>query len=69
MAKALLGHVASGRVPAHYVSENARLRARVSDLELLVARLQDENARLSSMHAADLDVELAAELSAGMSHR
>ncbi len=68
MAKALLGHVATGRVPAQYVSENARLRARVTDLELLVARLQQENDRLSSLHAADLDDEIAAELAVGLSH-
>ena len=66
MAKALLGHVVAGHVPASLLSDNARLRARVADLEVLVRRLQDENDRLSQLQAADLDAELASELSAGL---
>ncbi|MFC6694598.1 hypothetical protein [Nocardioides daphniae] len=38
------------------VSENARLRQRIADLEALVVRLQDENTRL-----ADLETTAALE--------
>ena len=46
MAKALLGHLPSDTHGVHRLtSENARLRRRVSDLESLVLRLQQENDR------------------------
>jgi hypothetical protein len=52
MAKALFGHVATDpRGTSRLVGENARLRARVSDLQVLVARLQDENDRLVAERA------------------
>ncbi len=51
MAKALLGYVyADQRTPVVLVTENARLRRRVADLEEFVMRLTAENDRL----AADL---------------
>ena len=44
MAKALIGHLHSDpRTQARLSVENARLRARVSDLEALVLRLSQEN--------------------------
>ena len=44
MAKALIGYMHSDpRTPARLVSENARLRARVSELEALTLRLAQEN--------------------------
>ena len=58
MAKALLGYMSSDlRNPARLTVEkiaadNRRLRARVADLEALVARLQDENDRLTAAQAA-----------------
>ena len=55
MAKALLGHLGiDQRGSAQLSSENARLRARVADLEALVRRLQDENDRLTDLQAAAL---------------
>lgn len=64
MAKALIGYLNSDlRVPARLEVDNARLRARVSDLEQLVLRLQGENDRLASAHAAVLlDLEARNEL-------
>lgn len=54
MAKALIGYMNSDpRTPAHLTAENARLRARVRDLEELVLSLKKENESLSA-HAADL---------------
>lgn len=58
MAKALLGYMSSDlRNPARMAverlaAENRRLRERVSELEDLVARLQDENATLTAAQAA-----------------
>ena len=44
MAKALIGYMHSDlRTPHHLVVENARLRARVQELEDLVLRLKQEN--------------------------
>lgn len=44
MAKALIGHLHSDpRTPARLAVENARLRARVSELEALTLRLAREN--------------------------
>lgn len=55
MAKALIGYLDSDlRTPARLTTENARLRARVRDLEALVSRLAEENDRLTSAHAAAL---------------
>jgi cell division protein FtsB len=58
MAKALLGYMSSDlRNPARLTVEklagdNRRLRERVADLEALIARLQDENDRLTAAQAA-----------------
>jgi cell division protein FtsB len=58
MAKALLGYMSSDlRNPARLAAEklaaeNRRLRERVLDLETLIARLQDENDRLTAAQAA-----------------
>ena len=58
MAKALLGYMSSDlRNPARLTAEklagdNRRLRERVADLEALIARLQDENDRLTAAQAA-----------------
>jgi hypothetical protein len=58
MAKALIGYMNSDlRTPAHLTVENARLRARVSELEQLVLRLSQENDALAAAQAATLDLE------------
>lgn len=59
MAKALVGHLNRDRgIPNRIATENARLRARVSDLEELVTRLMEENDRLAVDQAARvLDLE------------
>jgi hypothetical protein len=61
MAKALVGHLNRDRgVPNRIAAENARLRARISDLEELVTRLMEENDRLAVDQAArvlDLEAE------------
>jgi cell division protein FtsB len=55
MAKALLGHVHSDpRTSAVLVSENARLRRRVTDLEDLVVALSADNDRLVAERAERL---------------
>lgn len=61
MAKALIGYMNSDlRTPARLVADNARLRARVGELEALVLRLSEENDTLSAAHeAALLDIEAA----------
>lgn len=47
MAKALIGYMSSDlRTPAHLTADNARLRARVRELEELIITLKDENDRL-----------------------
>jgi len=52
MAKALIGYMSSDpRIPGHLTVENARLRARVRDLEELVLSLKAENERLVTAHA------------------
>ena len=44
MAKALIGYLPSDpRTPTRLAVENARLRARVAELEALTARLKQEN--------------------------
>lgn len=59
MAKALIGYMSSDlRTPA-LLNDNARLRARVSELETLVRRLSEENDRLTAAHAEAL-VEIEA---------
>lgn len=62
MAKALIGYLNSDlRTPTRLVADNARLRARVSELEALVLHLSEENDRLAETRAADLlDLESAA---------
>jgi hypothetical protein len=58
MAKALIGYLNSDlRTPAHLTVENARLRARVSELEQLVLQLSQENDALAAAQAASLDLE------------
>ena len=62
MAKALIGYLDSDlRIPSCLVAENHRLRMRVSELESLVLRLQQDNDRLVEDHAAAL-LELDARL-------
>ena len=52
MAKALIGYMHSDlRTPHHLTAENARLRARVQELEQLVLSLQTENDSLVKAHA------------------
>jgi hypothetical protein len=59
MAKALIGYMSSDlRNPARLTAENARLRARVGELEALVLRLTQENDALAAAQAATiLDLE------------
>ena len=59
MAKALLGYVHSDlhrdpRTPARLATENARLRARVSELEALTLRLAQENDALAAAAAGQV---------------
>jgi hypothetical protein len=52
MAKALIGYLDRTRhTSTGLASENARLRARVGDLEALVVRLAEENDRLLAREA------------------
>jgi hypothetical protein len=62
MAKALIGYMNSDlRTPAHLASENARLRARVRELEGLILRLSEENDKLTAAQAVSmLDLESVA---------
>jgi hypothetical protein len=56
MAKALIGHLNSGyRAPVDLTIENARLRARVRELEELVLSLKVENDALVASHTAALE--------------
>ena len=57
MAKAIFGYLngPDSRAVASVAAENRRLRDRVTDLEALVARLQEENDALA---AAALDTSL-----------
>jgi hypothetical protein len=58
MAKALIGYLNSDlRTPSRLTVENARLRARVAELEDLVLRLSQENDALAAAQAATLDLE------------
>ena len=54
MAKALIGYMNSDLRDPRTTAENARLRARVAELESLVLRLSEENDRLVATRAADL---------------
>lgn len=48
MAKALIGHLPSDHTSSRLLAENARLRARILDLEALVLRLQAHNDELAA---------------------
>jgi len=54
MAKALVGGVGIDLRDSRLAVDNARLRARVADLEALVRRLSEENDRLVDASAAEL---------------
>ena len=54
MAKALIGYMNSDLRDPRTAAENARLRARVAELESLVVRLSEENDRLVASRAAEL---------------
>ncbi len=59
MAKALIGYMNSDlRTPA-LTAENARLRARVGELEALVLRLSEENDKLAAAATRIVDLEAA----------
>jgi len=64
MAKALIGYLNSDlRTPTRLSADNARLRARVGELEALVLKLSEENDKLVAARAADLlDIETTAAL-------
>lgn len=60
MAKALIGYLElDQRIPQRLAADNARLRARVDELERLVRRLQEENDLLVA-ERADALLELDA---------
>ena len=67
MAKALMGHHGAPG-SAQLLHEAALLRRRVADLQDQVARLTEENERLSALHTRDLDAELAGELTGELSN-
>jgi hypothetical protein len=54
MAKALIGYMNSDLRDPRTTAENARLRARVAELESLILRLTEENDRLVAARAAEL---------------
>jgi hypothetical protein len=54
MAKALIGHLNSDLRDPRLAADNARLRARVAELESLVLRLSEENDKLVDARAAEL---------------
>jgi hypothetical protein len=54
MAKALIGYMNSDLRDPRTTAENARLRARVAELESLVLRLSEENDNLVANRAAEL---------------
>ncbi|MDQ4051808.1 MAG: hypothetical protein M3237_03780 [Actinomycetota bacterium] len=54
MAKALIGYMNSDLRDPRATAENARLRARVAELESLVLRLSEENDKLVATRAGDL---------------
>ena len=56
MAKALIGYMNSDlRTPHHLIAENARLRARVQELEQLVLSVKSENDTLVAAHTELLE--------------
>lgn len=54
MAKALIGYLNSDLRDPRMAADNARLRARVSELETLVLRLSEENDKLIAARAAEI---------------
>jgi hypothetical protein len=54
MAKALIGYLNSDLRDPRTTAENARLRARVAELESLILHLTEENDRLVAARAAEL---------------
>jgi hypothetical protein len=54
MAKALIGYLNSDLRDPRTTADNARLRARVAELESLVLQLSEENDRLAASRAAAL---------------
>ncbi len=54
MAKALIGYLNSDLRDPRTTAENARLRARVAELESLVVRLSEENDLLVAARATEL---------------
>ena len=63
MAKALIGHLGGDLRDPRLAADNARLRARVAELETLVLRLSEENDRLVASRAAEiLDAAHAQEM-------
>lgn len=64
MAKALIGYLNSDlRTPTRLVADNARLRARVGELEALVLKLSEENDKLVAARAAELlEIETSSAL-------
>lgn len=54
MAKALIGYLNSDLRDPRIAADNARLRARVAELESLVLRLSEENDRLVAARASEL---------------
>jgi hypothetical protein len=59
MAKALIGYMNSDLRDPRQAVENARLRARVTELEALVVRLSEENDKLVAARAEELLVDTA----------
>jgi hypothetical protein len=55
MAKALIGYRSSDLRDPRQAVDNARLRQRVAELEILVLRLSEENDRLVAARAADIE--------------
>ena len=53
MAKALIGYMNSDLRDPRTTAENARLRARVAELESLILRLSEENDKLAAAQASD----------------
>ena len=59
MAKALIGYLNSDlRTPHHLVADNARLRARVQELEQLVLTLKQENDALVAQAAEVVETSM-----------
>ena len=54
MAKALTGYLSTDLRDPQLLADNARLRARVAELEALLVRLSEQNDRLVAARAAEL---------------